>query len=366
MDPSSTQLLSAAQVFAPYNGALAVYSSASPYVNVYAITAENGFGVKYSDPSTLQTSGSSPLEAHNMRFSSDGNFLVTGQSASPFINAWSFTLGTGFGAKFSDPITLPGSAVTAIATKRSEQGVNTQYIVASYANNLISYYVDAAGGFQNAQIKSTPEFPSGALSLAFHPTGNFLFAQNYGLLRSYTWANSSSGGVTRIGSALATPTPSPGGAGHGDIHPAGTWYAGAVDSFNLVIYPFVSGFGGGTTYNTGGATAISSIRFSPSGFSIIGNKFTFRNIEAFRFNGATGAVTSFGAGGTANIFSILNVTYESTIAKTGDLVAAVGVDTSSPYTYVVVFPFSDATGFGTRLANPVSMPSSACYSCDFL
>lgn len=363
MDPSSTQLLAGAQVFASYDGALVVYGKTAPYINVYRISLNSGFGARYSDPSTLQTGFTGDNNGHNVKFSTDGNFVVSGQSTTPFINAWAFSLATGFGAKFSDPTTLPGASITALATKQSEQGVNTQYIVGSYANNLISYYVSAAGGFSNVQIKSTPEFSAGATSLRFSPAGDYLFAQAGSALRAYPWTNSFDGALTRIGTVRPAPSSAPNASAtnHGDIHPNGTWYITAADSFNFAVYPFTGTFGTRLTasYNSAG----SSVEFSPSGFSVISNKNIFRDLTAHSFNSATGATTFLGNAGLGSID--VGDTYQSTISKTGDLVAAVGTQGSTS-TYVFVYRFSDATGFGARLSNPSSLPAGACYSCAFL
>jgi hypothetical protein len=360
MDPTSTRLLAAAQVFPKYDGALAIYSTVSPYIIIYRIDADIGLGTRYSDPSTLQTSNSyagltADIYNQNLRFSVDNDFVFSGQKTSPYVNVWNFTLGSGFGSKLTDPTTLPGDKVTAIATKRSEQGVGSHYLVAGYMNNWISYYVTTAG-ILNAQIKAAPEYNTYSPSSAqFHPNGNFLFGQSYQRLRAYPWTNSWAATATRIGSAVPVPSPIPSNF-TGDIHPFGNWYI-TTESFNFIVYSFVSSFGAGNTYSLPTNTAAYA-KFSPSGSSVITNSLTFNVLYSNTFNPATGAVGVT----TSSVTSSLGQTYENSISKTADLVAVVG--SSSPY--VEVYRYSDSTGFGTKLSNPASLATAACYSCTFL
>jgi hypothetical protein len=362
MDPTSTRLLAAAQVFAKYDGALAIYSTASPYIIIYRINGDTGFGARYSDPSTLQTSNSyegltADFYNQNVRFSVDNDFVFSGQKTSPYINVWNFTLGSGFGSKLTDPTTLPGGKVTAIATKRTEQGPGSHYLVAGYMNNWISYYVTSAG-ILHAQIKSAPEFDTYSPSSAqFHPNGTFLFGQSYQRLRAYPWTDSWAATSTRIGTAVSTPSPTPSNF-TGDIHPAGSWYITDAGSFKFIVYPFVSSFGAGNNSYSTPASSVNSVKFSPSGLSIVCNSFTFNTLYSNSFNPSTGAI-----GATiSSAVSSLGDTCENSFSKTGDLVAVVG--SASPY--VEVYRYSDGAGLGTKLSNPASLATAACYSCTFL
>jgi hypothetical protein len=362
MDPTSTRLLAAAQVFAKYDGALAVYSTASPYIIIYRINGDTGFGTRYSDPSTLQTSNSyEGLTADtynlNLRFSVDNDFVFSGQKTSPYINAWNFTLGSGFGSKLTDPTTLPGGKVTALATKRSEQGVGSHYLVAGYMNNWISYYVTSAG-ILHAQIKSAPEYNTYSPSSAqFHPNGNFLFGQSYQRLRAYPWTNSWAATATRIGTAVATPSPVS-SEFTGDVHTSGSWYI-TTDVFKFIVYPFTSSFGAGNTSYSLPTSSAKYAKFSPSGLSIITNTNAFKTLYSNPFDPVTGAV---GVATSVGITTSLGSTYEHSISKTSDLVAVIGRD--SPY--LEVYQYSDGAGLGTKLSNPASLPTATCYSCAFL
>jgi hypothetical protein len=93
-------------------GELAVSVTSSPYVNAYQWTTGGGFGVKYNNPSTLPTGSGQPVQ-----FNQAGNCVAVGHSTSPFVSVypWTRNVDVGFGAKFSNPSTALSSAVTEIA-----------------------------------------------------------------------------------------------------------------------------------------------------------------------------------------------------------------------------------------------------------
>ena len=75
-------------------------------VSVYPWTSGTGFGTRYADPATLPgTNGFS------VAFSTDGNDIAVGYDTSPFVSVYPWTSGTGFGAKYADPATLPAGTV---------------------------------------------------------------------------------------------------------------------------------------------------------------------------------------------------------------------------------------------------------------
>jgi hypothetical protein len=68
--------------------------------DVYAWSKANGFGTRYTGPSEF-------IYAYSLVFSSTGNTILMGGDQTPFISAYPFTVGGGFGSKFSNPATLP-------------------------------------------------------------------------------------------------------------------------------------------------------------------------------------------------------------------------------------------------------------------
>jgi len=81
---------------------IATVNLGSPTVNAYQWGA--GFGTKYANPV------SAPAYAFSMDWSSTSNAIATGQkNANPYTAVFAWTSG-GFGAKYSDPGTFPGTA----------------------------------------------------------------------------------------------------------------------------------------------------------------------------------------------------------------------------------------------------------------
>ena len=86
--------------------------ASSRTINVYAWSS-SGFGTKYSNPAT--STNQSPHTVLSVKFSPDGSDLVIGHSGSPYVSAYPWTTGVGFGTKYSDPSTLPTNTVNGVA-----------------------------------------------------------------------------------------------------------------------------------------------------------------------------------------------------------------------------------------------------------
>lgn len=92
-----------AQPFSTSSDLAAVNSGSSPHVTAYPWTDAGGFGTKYANPATI------PFNSHFVAFSPSGADIANVSSfASPFIQAYPWTVGTGWGAKYANPGTLPG------------------------------------------------------------------------------------------------------------------------------------------------------------------------------------------------------------------------------------------------------------------
>jgi len=88
---------------------IAVAHSGSPYVTAYPWTPGSGFGTKYSNPTTLPTG-----VGDGVAFCGDTDIAVTHYS-SPYVTAYPWTPGSGFGTKYSNPTTLPGGTGLGVA-----------------------------------------------------------------------------------------------------------------------------------------------------------------------------------------------------------------------------------------------------------
>lgn len=159
--------------FSPNNSNIAVASSTSSYQAVYPWTPGTGFGTKYSNPAPAL-----PNVANTVVFSS-GSYpnqgILFGHQSSPFISAYNFTSGTGFGSKFADPSTLPPTSCTNLF-----YGPDNQVFVTTQASPYLIIYgsFTIPTGLAGASYQAGPSTPwNGATPLS----ANAVAARKYGL-----------------------------------------------------------------------------------------------------------------------------------------------------------------------------------------
>jgi hypothetical protein len=92
------------------SGEVAVSHSSSPRVSVYAWTTSSGFGTKYSNPVTLPTGN-----GQSVKFNAAGTCVAVGHATSPYVSMYPWSTASGFGTKFSNPSTPMASSVWSIA-----------------------------------------------------------------------------------------------------------------------------------------------------------------------------------------------------------------------------------------------------------
>ena len=93
-------LLMVAPPLAPGSTAIAVVHSVSPFIAVYPWSSA-GFGTKFADPGTLPGT-----YGYGVAFSHDGNFIAVAAYGSPYLSVspWS---SAGFGTRFAEPGDFP-------------------------------------------------------------------------------------------------------------------------------------------------------------------------------------------------------------------------------------------------------------------
>lgn len=97
-----------AVVFSKENTDFFLASNSSPYLYGYTFDVDSGFGTKYSNPSTLPVDSAVDIKVAICANSDDKTLDVAiGSNSSPFINAYTFASGTGFGTKYTNPASLP-------------------------------------------------------------------------------------------------------------------------------------------------------------------------------------------------------------------------------------------------------------------
>jgi hypothetical protein len=82
----------------------------SPSSRAFIYEWNNGFGARYSNPVTLPAPSA-------VRFSPSGSEIAFGLFSEPYVHVYQWSNNTGFGTKFADPAVLPTATVQDIAWK---------------------------------------------------------------------------------------------------------------------------------------------------------------------------------------------------------------------------------------------------------
>jgi len=300
--PKSRSFLVGNATSATPTGQLAVAVSFSPYVQVYGWY--DGFGPKYSNPSTLPASTIAPgivrwsksgndlaicasdiltIYSWNnvtgfgtrhtsatvggiwsFRFSNSNNNIATASIYSPYINVYPFTSGVGIGTKYADPSTLPTGGGRDASWSPSDNAIAVFHSTSPF----VSVYPWSAGfGTKYANPSVLP--PSTAWNGEWSPSGNDIAVAHSSspFISVYPWSNG-------FGTKYANPATLPVGTSYAAVwSPSGNDIAVAHTSSPFIsVYPFTSGTGFGTKY----ADPIDvipdtayNVQWSPSGNAIM-------------------------------------------------------------------------------------------------
>lgn len=144
--------------------AIAVAHDASPFITAYPWSGA-GFGTKYTDPGTLPGG----FLATGVAFTSAGNAIGVSNdlSSGAHFAAYPWNSGTGFGTKFADPATAPGSTQTNSVDFSS---ADSEIGIAHYDSPFVSAYPWSISGF-GTKFTNPGTLPAGTgNSVAFdHP-----------------------------------------------------------------------------------------------------------------------------------------------------------------------------------------------------
>jgi|688.fasta_scaffold91250_2 hypothetical protein len=281
---------------------IAVTSSSFPYINVWAWNYNSGFGSKYTDPASFP----SPAQARGVDFFSDGtnvyDIAIT-QIGTPFVYAYPWTSGVGFGSLYADPAILPGGGA-----------VNFRYNVS---------------GSQVAVTQGSSPY-----------------------VNVYPWTT----GVG-FGSKYADPATLPTGAGR-SVEFSDSQIAVAHNNSPYVsVYPFSTAGGFGTkwanpvTLPTGNAYDVSWYNLGSEAIAVAHDNSPY--VSVYPFSTGSGFGSKYADPVTLPTGSGRSVDFTDGVAS-GVRSLAVGHDTSP---YVSVYPFSLVSGIGTKSADFTTLPA---------
>lgn len=313
---------------------VAVSWGASPFVKVYPWSSATGWGVAYSDPSTLPGTG------NLAGFSPSGDVVFCGNG--PDAYRWS---AAGFGTKYTNPGVSSGTAFSAAPN-------GTQVVYGnSFAGGYIAWPWSYATGYGTKYSDPSPATTSATNGICFSPSSNAIAIATQGSPYIYVYAFSGSG----WGSKFADPATLPTGVGRRvAFNPSETAIAIAHDTTPYITaYPW-SGSGFGTKYAdpavlpAGAGSAGRGVAFSPSGNAIAVTTLNTPRLSAYAWSGS-GFGTKY-----ANPATLPNDQARNTVFAS-DNTAIFTTQAFSPW--IFAHAWSDASGFGTLYSNPSVLPT---------
>lgn len=287
--------------------------------------------------------------SQNQTASSDG-YVAVAHTTSPYIAAYPFG-GSGFGAKFPNPSTLPTGTGYGVAFSPS----GTDIAVGHETSPRISAYAWSASGFGAKYSNPSTLPPWTGYGMDFSPAGTELAVSSDGspYIVAYPWSASG------FGTKFTDPATTPSGSATGvDFSPAGTEIAVSSNGSPYIFaYPWsASGFG---TKFADPATlpsgAAKSVAFSPSGEQIVVGHSGGSYVTAYSWS-----ASGFGAKLTSPTTTPFTGGLSMTFSPSGtELLIA---HSWSPYLSVYEFT---AAGIGAKFANPSSIPAGQCFGVTF-
>jgi hypothetical protein len=330
-------------------GAVAISSYSTPYITAYPWASGSGFGTRYANPSTLPT----PY-CTNVAFNYPGTAIAVTHNNTPFIAAYPWSAG-GFGVKYANPGTLPSAG--AIGRDLTFNPANTAVALCweQGSSPYIAAYTWSSSGF-GSQFSSPSTPPvSWCKGVKFNLAGNAIAVvyDSFPFISTYSWSASG------FGTRFSNPSPGIGAGFYGafgvDFNPAGTAiatsYYGNVGA-DVRAFSSVSGYG--TKYADPATPPQPSpgytfdVVFNPLGNSIAFQTELSPYVYAYPWSNATGFGTKYAdpTNLTSGSFSGGGVAFSS---NGNDIALA---QYNSPY--ISAYPWS-ASGFGTKYTAPVGI-----------
>jgi hypothetical protein len=324
---------------------IAVAHTTSPCISAYGWTVGAGFGTKFTNPATLPAGAN----CWSVAFNSAGSAIAMGGGPfSGFITAYPWS-GAGFGTKYTDPATLPAGQGKGVAFNPAGTSIAVAH---DTAPNVTAYPFNASTGFGTKYTNPATLPINNSYGVAFSPAGDAIAVGSDAspFIQAYPW-NAGTGFGTKYTNPVTLPT----GTCYGvAFNPAGTSIAVAHNiSPYVTAYPW-SGSGFGTKY-TNPATLPSagtalSVAFSPAGTAIAVGNDASPFIQAYPWNAGTGFGTKYTNPATLPAGQVNGVAF----SPTGDAIAV--AQSSTPF--IQAYPWS-GSAFGTKYTNPATLPTGA-------
>lgn len=274
------------------------FLASQEYVKVYPFSSR-GFGTKLADNTSV--SGLNKAE-----ISPDGNFYLTGQVNTPFIQAWNFSSSSGFGSKLSNPTSLISAQARSIKFSADGLTVAVSTSVSPYAH----LYAWSSAGFGAKASNPTSYTGLASYSVAFHPTENIVVFAGIGGTNLYAYTILNSGFNVKLSDPA---TPVSGGAYSVAFSPDGKYIAvGMSGAPYIYVYNWTtSGFGSKFLDPTSTIPDnVTNVAFSPDSKSIVAAYITTSpwvkswSWSSSGFGNVLSSPIPYGTGSSGNFHSI--------------------------------------------------------------
>lgn len=320
----------------------------SPYIAAYRWYSGSGFGAKYTDPTVLPTTRTNCIAVTAQRDA----VIVGNTDYSPYVTAYQWNINTGFGTRYADPSVLPvGGAYGVQAVAFNPAGT----VVAMGTNlspGVLAYQWNSSTGFGTRYSDPGTGFSSQCSTLAWSPSGDALVAggidNNAARIIGYKWSDATGFGTAytanyNYGSGGSPPV----GVNQVSFSPTGdavVWgFRGGAPDVPLIAFKWNSSTGWGTQYSNptspGSSTDCNGVSFTPNGSAVV---YTISPggtgvLGAYAWTYASGFGTKYTAPAVAPGGS-------GNISVLADG-TAFAMNTG---TALVVYDWNSTTGFGTR------------------
>lgn len=342
---------------------LALSVNQSPYIVAYP-WSNNGFGAKYSDPSTLPVG-----VPYSVKFNPGATAVavVTNDPNPGFaVYPWS---SSGFGAKYSDPAVLPPAGGGLSFFDVEFHPNNNAIVFGGNRSDSFAAYAWSASGFGSKLSTPSSAFTNDVYGLSFNPSGNAIAAALGQTPFVGAWAWSGSGFGTRFSNPSTLPPMNPtfDNATSTMFSPDGAYVAFGTRSLSttvVVAYSW-SGAGFGTYYDKAPASISypnsECLAYAPD------NKAIAVGINKSPY------IVAFGWDTTAIIGSPFTTQYSNPATLPPSTVNGVSFNNTSEQVavahgnspYLTAYAWNSASGFGTKFSNPATLPTSAGTGINF-
>jgi hypothetical protein len=339
-------MLAGNTAYFPGSSYVAVGHSITPFISTYAWSDATGFGTKFADPATLPTS-----YAAGVSFNPTNTAISLALDASPYVHLYPWSA-SGFGTKYANPATLP--TASGISTTWSANG-NDVFYAAQSTPYIFAYPFSAGYGTKYANPATLPT--GTGFGISYNTVANVIGINHATtpFISTYPWSSG-------FGTKYANPATLPAAAGRGlNFSPNGSYVANAyanstAPSYFGIVYPWSSGFGTAYAQTLSQIGGEGSVAFNPTSDALIyaGNGSvggSAQYLDGFAWS-ASGYGTRY-----ANPASLPSgtISYGQAInfSKSGKAFA-IGVNATP---FVEAYPFNKTTGYGTKYSNPATLPT---------